>query len=80
MGRSRRKNKKEMKRMKEEKKMNVGVVLTTTLDKWRLIEAFLSKNAEIVFVKKVPPAIKLRVRQEFEREEGEEENVRSERS
>jgi hypothetical protein len=66
--------------MEIEKKMNVGVVLTTTLDDWRLIEAFLSENAEIVFVKKVPPAVRLRVRQEFEREEGEEENVKSKRS
>jgi uncharacterized protein YlbG (UPF0298 family) len=61
-------------------KVNVGIVLSTTLDKWRIVEAFLGKNAEIVYVKKVPPAIRLRVRQEFEREEGEEENVRSERS
>ena len=61
-------------------KVNVGIVLSTTLDKWRIVEAFLCKNAEIVYVKKVPPAIRLRIRQEFEREEGEEENVRSEPS
>ena len=54
--------------------MNVGVVLSITLDKWRKVETFLGKNADIVFVKKVPPAIRLRIRQEFEREEGEEEN------
>jgi hypothetical protein len=58
-------------------KVSVGIVLSTTLDRWRVVEAFLAKNAEIVYVKKVPPAIRLRVRQEFEREEGEEENVRS---
>ena len=50
-------------------KVNVGIVLSTTLDKWRVVEAFLGKNAEIVYVKKVPPAIRLRIRQEFEREE-----------
>jgi hypothetical protein len=61
-------------------KVNVGIVLSTTLKKWRIVEAFLAKNAEIVYVKKVPPAIRLRIRQEFEREEGEEENVRSEPS
>ena len=55
-------------------KMNVGIVLSTTLDEWRIVEAFLSKNVEIVFVKKVPSAVRLRIRQEFEREEGEGEN------
>jgi hypothetical protein len=55
-------------------KVNVGIVLSTTLDKWRIVEAFLGKNAEIIYVKKVPPAIRLRIKQEFEREEGEEEN------
>jgi|GEM_PF-3865689 len=39
-------------------KMNVGIVLSTTLEKWRVVEAFLCKNAEIVYVKKVPPAIR----------------------
>jgi hypothetical protein len=58
-------------------KVNVGIVLSTTLEKWRVVEAFLAKNAEIVYVKKVPPAIRLRIRQEFEREEGEEENGES---
>jgi hypothetical protein len=57
-------------------KVNVGIVLSTTLEKWRIVEAFLAKNAEIVYVKKVPPAVRLRIRQEFERDEGEEENGR----
>jgi len=61
-------------------KINIGVVLTTSLEKWRSIEAFIAANAEIVFVKKVPPAVRLRIRQEIVREDGEEENVRSERS
>jgi hypothetical protein len=60
-------------------KMNVGIVLSITLDKWRVVEAFLGENAEIVFVKKVPPAVRLRIRQEFEREEGEEENGNNKR-
>lgn len=58
-------------------KVNVGIVLSTTLEEWRIVEAFLCKNAEIVYVKKVPPAIRLRIRQEIEREEGEEENGES---
>ena len=64
----------------QEERMNVGVVLTTSLEKWRSIEAFIAANAEIVFVKKVPPAVRLRVKQEIIREEGEKENVRPERS
>ena len=60
-------------------KINVGIVLSTTLDKWRTIEVFVGKNAEIVYVKKVPQAIRLRIRQEFEREEGEEENGKNKR-
>jgi uncharacterized protein YlbG (UPF0298 family) len=58
-------------------KINVGIILSTTLDNWHAVEAFLGKNAEIVYVKKVPPAVRLRIRQEFDREKGEEDNVRS---
>ena len=65
--------------MIENCEINVGIVLSTTLNKWRKIEQQLSENADIVYVKRVPASVRLKIR-EMIGEEGEEENVRSERS
>jgi len=56
--------------MEENKKINVGVVLSTTLEKWREIQVLISEKADIVFVKKVPHPHRLKI-SEVIGEEGE---------
>jgi hypothetical protein len=70
MRRSRRKTKNGGETMEENKKINVGVVLSTTLENWRDLQVLLSKKADIVFVKKVPHPHKLKI-SEVIGEEGE---------
>jgi hypothetical protein len=50
--------------MEIEKEINVGSVVKTTQQKWRVIEVFLAANADLVFVKKVPAGIRLKIREE----------------
>lgn len=55
--------------MIEEKRINVGIILSTTLREWQEIQAQIGKKADIVFVKKVACPHKLRISEEFVKEE-----------
>lgn len=54
--------------MIEEKRINVGVILSTTLREWQDIQAQIGEKASIVFVKKVACPHKLRINEEFAKE------------
>lgn len=62
--------------MNENIEINVGIVLSTTLEKWRKIEHLLGENADIVYVKRVPASVRLKIR-ELKGENGEKENDES---
>jgi hypothetical protein len=54
-----------------EKKINVAVVLTATLEEWRELEVFLNEKCSIIYVKRAPFPVKLKVKEEISRERGE---------
>lgn len=51
--------------MIEGKRINVGIILSTTLREWHEIQAQIGEKADIVFVKKVACPHKLRISEEF---------------
>lgn len=50
--------------MNELEKMNVGFVIRASSKEWQLIEDFVSRHSDIIYVRKTAPAIRLRIRLE----------------